>query len=70
MEEYIWHLTNDFNKLPPRDVLKNILGDDRKNYDRAESELGEDIRLLDDAITLYIESLQAAYRQISKERGW
>lgn len=66
MEENIWHLTNDFNKLPPRDVLKNILGDDRKNYDRAGLELGEDIKLLDDAITLYIESLQAAYRLVDK----
>ena len=62
MEEKIWHLTDDFNKLPPRDVLKNILRDDRKNYDRAELELGEDIKLMDDAIVLYIESLQAAYR--------
>lgn len=66
MEENIWHLANDFNKLPPRDVLKNILRDDKKNYDRAESELAEDIKLLDDAITLYIESLQAAYRLIDK----
>ena len=52
MEEKIWHLTDDFEKLPARNVLKNILRDDRKNYDRAESELGEDIKLLDDAIVL------------------
>ncbi len=66
MEERIWYLTDDFNKLPARDVLKNILRDDRQNYDRAESELGEDIKLLDDTIVLYIESLQAAYHFIDK----
>lgn len=69
MKEKIWHLTDDFNKLPAREGLKNILRDDRKNYDRAESELGEDIELLNEAIALYIESLQAAYRLIDKWKG-
>jgi len=69
MEEKIWHLTDDFIKLPARDVLKNIIRDDRKNYDRAELELGEDIQLMDDAIVLYIESLQAAYLLIDKWRS-
>ena len=66
MGNEIWHLTDDFSKLPARDVLKNILRDDRRNYDRAGLELGEDIKLLDDAIILYIESLQAAYRLVDK----
>lgn len=66
MGNEIWHLTDDFTKLPAVDVLKNILRDDRKNYDRAESELGADIKLLDDAIILYVESLQAAYRLVDK----
>jgi len=66
MGNEIWHLTDDFNKLPARNVLKNILRDDRKNYDRAELELGKDIKLLDDAIILYMESLQAAYRLVNK----
>ena len=39
----MWYLKDDFLKLPARDVLRNILGDDRKNYDRAESELSEEI---------------------------
>lgn len=69
MGNEIWHLTDDFSKLPARDVLKNILRDDRKNYDRAESELGEDIKLLDDAIVLYMESLQAAYQLINEWKG-
>ena len=29
MEEKIWHLTNNFTKLKPQDVLKNILKDDK-----------------------------------------
>ena len=69
MKEKIWHLTDDFNKLPAREGLKNILRDDRKNYDRAESELGEDIELLDEAIALYIEALQAAYNLRDKWKG-
>lgn len=66
MGNEIWHLTDDFIKLPARDTLKNILGDDRKNSERAESELAEDIKLLDDAIVLYMEALQAAYRLIDE----
>jgi hypothetical protein len=66
MKNEIWHLADDFARLPASDVLKNILRDDRKNYDRAESALGEDIKLLDDAVTLYMESLQAAYRLVDK----
>lgn len=69
MEEKIWHLTDDFNKLPAREVLKNIFRDDRGNSERAESELGEDIKLLDDAIALYVESLQAAYRLMDEWKG-
>jgi hypothetical protein len=66
MGNEIWHLTDDFTKLPARDTLKNILRDDRKNSERAESELAEDIKLLDDAIVLYMEALRAAYRLIDK----
>ena len=69
MVEEIWHLAMDFNKLPAKDVLNNILRDDRENYEKAESELREDIKLLDNAITLYIESLQAAYHLIDKWKG-
>ena len=66
MGNEIWHLTDDFIKLPARDVLRNILRDDRRNFERAESELAEDIKLLDDTIVLYMEALQAAYRLIDK----
>ncbi len=66
MESEIWHVTDDFSKLPATDALKNILRDDGKNYDRAKSELSEDIELLSKAIVLYIESLQAAHNVIDK----
>ncbi len=61
MEKSIWYLTDDFKKLPAKTVLQRIFKDDRKNYEKAEAILIEDIKLLDDAITLYIESIQAAY---------
>jgi hypothetical protein len=66
MGNEIGHLTDDFTKLPARDVLKNILRDDRSNFERAESELAEDIKLLNDAIVLYMEALRSAYRLIDK----
>ena len=66
MGNEIWHLADDFTKLPARDTLKNILTDDRKNSERAESELAEDIKLLDDAIVLYMEALRAAYRLVDE----
>jgi hypothetical protein len=66
MGNEIWHFTNNFTKLSAEEVLKNLLGDDRGNYDRAMLELSEDIKLLDSAITLYIESLQAAYMLIDE----
>jgi hypothetical protein len=61
-----WYFNDDFNKLPAKDVLRGILRDDKKNYDKAEVELGEEIMLLDNAIILYIESLQAAYHLIDE----
>ncbi len=66
MENTIWHFDNNFTKLSAEEILKNLLDDDRKNYDRAMLELSEDIKLLDEAITLYIESLQAAYTLIEE----
>ena len=60
------NIHDDFNRLPARDVLRNLIRDDRKNSEKAESELSEDIKLLDDAIVLYVESLQAAFHLINK----
>jgi len=62
MEDKILHSTNDFLKLKPLDILKSIIEDDKANYNKAESELGKEIQLLDNAIALYIELLQAAHR--------
>lgn len=66
MKDKIWHIRNDFLESKPRDILKGILNDDKANYAKAESELGEFIELLDDAMTLYLESLQGAYRHLDE----
>jgi hypothetical protein len=66
MKEKIWYLRNDFTKLPAKDILESTLEDDRKNYDRAITELEQEIKILDEAIILFIQSLQAAYIQIDK----
>lgn len=65
-EVEIWHLSSDFGNLSSEDVLRNIIRDDRANYEKAESELNQYIELLDDSIALYIEPLQAAQRKVEE----
>lgn len=62
-EDRIWHIDNAFSKLPSREALERILADDLANYDKAQSDLREEIQLLDDGIALYVESIQAAYKE-------
>lgn len=65
-EKRIWHISNNFLKLKPQEVLRAILSDDKANYERAEKDLKIEITLLDSAVTLYIEVLQTAYRLLDK----
>lgn len=64
MKDEIWHIQGGFQNKAPKDVLEQLLKDDKANYDRAESELSATIELLDMAIALYIEALQNAYQLI------
>ena len=66
MKEKIWYIRSDFTKFPAKDVLEKTLEDDRKNSDRAISELKQEIQILDEAIILFIESLQVLYIQLDK----
>ena len=66
MKEEIWYLRSDFTKFPPKDILEKILEDDKKNYDRATSEIKQEIQILDEAIILFIKSLQVVYIQMDK----
>lgn len=64
MKEEIWHFHSNFVNEEPKDLLIQLVKDDKANYIRAESELSETIDLLDRALALYIEALQGAYRMI------
>lgn len=66
MKDEIWQLKGTFLKLPPRELLKDALETDKKNYETAESEFKEDIQLLDNSIALYIESIQGGYGSYKK----
>ena len=55
-------MNHDFLSSLPRNVVMGILDADKKNYKRAESELSEEVTLLDDALTLFVTSLQGGYR--------
>jgi hypothetical protein len=66
MKEEIWYVRSGFTKFPAKDVLEKTLEDDRKNYDRATSEIKQEIQILDEAIILFIKSLQVVYIQMDK----
>lgn len=62
MKDGFWHVKHEFLSSAPRDVVKGILEDDKKNYKKAEAELSKELTLLDDAFTLFVTSLQGGYR--------
>lgn len=62
MKDNFWHVRSDFLTSEPRDVVRGIINDDKKNYSRAESELSKEVALLDEALTLLVASLQGGYR--------
>ena len=66
MKDDLWHTRSDFLTSEAPDVVRGILCDDRRNYARAESELGRELALLDDALALFVTSLQGGYRNRSE----
>lgn len=67
MKDNFWHVRNDFLTSEPRNVVSGIFADDKKGYARAESELSKEVALLDDALALFVASLQGGYRN---ENEW
>jgi len=66
MKEEIWYIRSGFTKFHAKDVLEKTLEDDSKNYDKATSELKQEIQIMDEAIIFFIQSLQVLYIQIDK----
>jgi hypothetical protein len=66
MKDDFWHMQHDFLSSAPRDVVRGILEDDKKNYKKAEAELNEELALLNDALTFFISSLQGGYRNLEQ----
>jgi len=62
MSDEMWHVEGTIMDGSPGDILMSIFEADHKIYQKAQSELAEDLGLLDKAISLYIESIQGAYR--------
>jgi hypothetical protein len=62
MESGFWHMKHDFLNTSPRDIVRGIIEDDKNNYARAKAEFSEEIKLLDDALALFVMSLQGGYR--------
>jgi hypothetical protein len=57
----IWYLRGSFTSHPVREILPSLLSDDKKNYERAEQQFRDDLKLLDDSLILYLEIIQGAY---------
>ncbi len=66
MKDNFWHVRNDFLTSDPRNVVSGIFDDDKRNYARGESELSKEVALLDDALALFVTSLQGGYRNKSE----
>ena len=64
MKDDFWHVRNDFLTSEPRQVVRGIFDDDKKNYQKAELELNKEVALLDDALTLFVTSLQGGYHNV------
>ncbi len=67
MENDFWHVHSDFLTSDPSRLVKSLFDDDTKNYERAKTELSNDVILLGDAITLFVTSLQGGYQ---KQEEW
>ena len=69
MQEPIGNVGSDFIRLKSRDVLKQLLKRDEGNYGAARSKLNQHMRVLDDAVALFITRLQEAYRSADAWRA-
>ncbi|MGD0781184.1 MAG: hypothetical protein ABR954_10480 [Dehalococcoidales bacterium] len=66
MKDKFWNVHRNFLSASPLDIVKSLFNDDKKNYSMAESKFSKEIALLDDALVLFISSLQGAYRSLDK----
>lgn len=57
----IWHIRGSLLSVSSKEVLSSLISDDKKNYEKIEKEFNDDLKILDDALTLYIKSMQGAY---------
>ncbi|MBI2980311.1 MAG: hypothetical protein HYY41_05765, partial [Chloroflexi bacterium] len=57
----VWHISSSLLSQPAKEVLSALISDDKKNYEKAEQEFSDDLKLLDDALALYISAIQGAY---------
>ncbi|MEK7353558.1 MAG: hypothetical protein AABZ77_03515 [Chloroflexota bacterium] len=62
MKDEFWHVHSNFLTSDPRQLVGGIFDDDKKNYERAKTELSNEVILLDDALILFVTSLQGGYR--------
>jgi hypothetical protein len=62
----VWHLSGSIMSHTAKEILASLITDDKKNYEKIEKEFGDDLSLLDDALVLYITSIQGAYSEMEK----
>ena len=63
----IWHMSGSLLSRPVKEALPTLISDDKKNYEKSVREFSDDLRLLDDALALYVESIKGAY---SVQKKW
>ncbi|MGD9143441.1 MAG: hypothetical protein PVG61_06320, partial [Dehalococcoidia bacterium] len=65
----LWHISGSLTLHPARGVLVSLITDDKKNYKKAEQQFSDDLKLLDDSLVLYVNSIQGAYSTQQKWRN-
>ncbi len=65
----IWHMSGSLLSRSAKEVLSALISDDKKNYEKADQQFGDDLKLLDDSLVLCIKTIQGAYSVQQKWRN-
>lgn len=63
MSDGFWHVRSDFLTTPPAQIIQQFWEDDELNRQRSLATFSDLLALVDEGLTLYMEPMQAAYRE-------
>ena len=63
LSEEFWHLRSDFDKGEPSQKVRYFWTDDESNRQRSLTTFANEIALVDEGLTIYVEAIQGAFRE-------